>query len=96
MSAEDRNGSQQMDTEVNWRTDPSWWSANRAEKAIVGPYELVAFDLPAHKDFLPEIGWEVFGGPARQDQLATGTAQTFDQAKADAEAAWKSIAGGEA
>jgi hypothetical protein len=70
-----------------WKADSEFWSADRAEKRIVGPYELVAFDIPAGADCPAEIGWELFGGPSFLTQLATGRTATFDQAKAAAEAA---------
>ena len=76
---------------IEWRTDPEWHTANRAEQAFVGEHELVAFDLPEGEELPAEIGWEVFGGPNRQEQLATGRAETFEEAKAAAEAAWQEL-----
>ena len=70
-----------------WKSDGEFWSANRAEKRIVGPYELVAFDLPATQNSPAEIGWELFGESNFMTQLATGRTTTFDEAKAAAEAA---------
>jgi hypothetical protein len=70
-----------------WKVDGEFWSASRAEKRIVGPYELVAFDLPATQDWPAEIGWELFGDPNFVTQLATGRTTTFDEAKTAAEAA---------
>jgi hypothetical protein len=72
---------------TEWQIDGEFWSANRAEKRIVGPYELVAFDLPATRDCPAEIGWELFGEPNFETQLATGRTTTFDEAKTAAEAA---------
>jgi len=34
-------------SEVTWQRDPNFTRANRAEHALVGDYELIAFDLPA-------------------------------------------------
>jgi hypothetical protein len=36
-----------MMSEVTWQTDPEFIGANRAERALIGDYELVVFDLPA-------------------------------------------------
>jgi hypothetical protein len=70
-----------------WIIDSEFWSANRAEKRIVGPYELVAVDLPATPNCPAEIGWELFGEPNFVTQLATGRTTTFDEAKTAVEAA---------
>ena len=68
--------------------DPEFWSAGQAEHAIVGKYEIVAFNLQPTAQFpTRDIGWELFGPPKRQRQLATGKCATFDEAKAAAEAA---------
>ena len=34
-------------TEVIWQRDLEFIGANRAERALIGDYELVVFDLPA-------------------------------------------------
>jgi hypothetical protein len=50
-------------TAILWSRDPEFSSTSHAEHACIGPYELVAFDLPAtdHEPWI--IGWELFGGP---------------------------------
>jgi hypothetical protein len=60
---------------IKWTRDPQFWSAERAEHAVVGNYEIVAFDLPPTAGFpTRDIGWELFGPPNRRTQLAcTGT-----------------------
>ena len=74
--------------QIKWTRDPEFWSAEQAEHAIVGNYELVAFNLQPTAHFpTRDIGWELFGPPKWQTQLATGKCVTFDEAKAAAEAA---------
>jgi len=71
---------------------PQFWSADQAGKAVVGKFELVAFDIPSSPNFpTREIRWELFGGAKRQTQLARGQAQSFDDAKAAAEDALRSV-----
>ena len=73
---------------IKWTHDPEFWSAEQAEHAIVGNYELVALNLQPTAQFpTRDIGWELFGPPERQTQLATGKCATFEEAKAAAEAA---------
>lgn len=74
-----------------WRHEPEFWSATKAEHAIVGKYELVAFDLPPHGPTPRIIGWEVFTGSKFYDQVAKGDAESFDNAKTAAEAAWRAL-----
>jgi hypothetical protein len=46
---------------IEWKPDPEFWSATRAEHAFVEGYELVAFDIPAGKGGPQRaIGWEVW------------------------------------
>jgi hypothetical protein len=72
---------------IEWSHDPEFWSATAAEHAFVGPYELVAFDIPPSDQFpARDIGWELFGGEKFMSQLAKGKAASFDEAKAAAEA----------
>jgi hypothetical protein len=56
-------------------------------KRIVGPHELVAFDLPATQDCPAETGWELLGEPNFVTQLATGRTTAFDEATMAAEVA---------
>jgi hypothetical protein len=73
---------------IQWIPDASFSSADRAEHALIGGHELVAFDLPPHQRFPRQIGWELFAGPKLQDLVATGEANSFDDAKLAAEAAY--------
>ena len=68
-------------SEVTWQRDPEFSRANRAEHALVGDYELIAFDLPATLAGPAVIGWELFGPPRHQELIAHGEAQTFGEAK---------------
>jgi hypothetical protein len=64
---------------IEWSHDPEFWSATAAEHAFVGPYELVAFDIPPSDQFpARDIGWELFGGEKFMSQLAKGKAASFD------------------
>lgn len=83
-----------MTAEPNWVSDPNWRSADRAERAVVGSYELVAFDVPADGDKPRMIGWEISTGPELQTQVATGRSDSFDEAKLAAEVALHSITEG--
>jgi hypothetical protein len=77
---------------IKWTHDPEFWSAEQAEHAIVGNYELVALNLQPTAQFpTRDIGWELFGPPERQTQLATGKCATFEEAKAAAEAALAAV-----
>ena len=80
-------------SEVTWQRDPEFSRANRAEHALVGDYELIAFDLPATLAGPAVIGWELFGPPRHQELIAHGEAQTFDAAKAAAERAFDKLWG---
>jgi hypothetical protein len=76
-------------TAFPWKPDPEFGSANRAEHAILGDYELVAFDLPSTLSGVPHIiGWELFTGPDPHKLVDKGDAPTFEAAKAAAEAAY--------
>ena len=76
-------------TAFPWKPDPEFRSANRAEHAIIGGYELVAFDLPSTLSGVPQIiGWELFTGPDLRELVAKGDAPTFEAAKAATEAAY--------
>lgn len=48
---------------VTWQIEPEFIGANCAERARVGDYELVVFDLPADRAGPAVIGWELFGPP---------------------------------
>jgi hypothetical protein len=69
------------------------WSAEQAEHARVPGYELTAFVLAADRakgwDHL--IGWEVHGGAKLLDLIAKGSAGSFEDAKTQAEAAWRQV-----
>jgi hypothetical protein len=73
---------------IQWTPDSGFWSAEQAEHAVVGKYELVAFNLEPTPQFpARDIGWELFGPPRRRTRLAAGTCATFGGAKAAAERA---------
>jgi hypothetical protein len=74
-----------------WKPDPGRSSANRAEHAVVGAYELMAYDLPADSMGPRLIGWEIFTGPKYDKQVAIGETATFNEAKEAAEAAWRKL-----
>jgi hypothetical protein len=75
---------------IPWRPDPEFASANRAEHAIIGGFELIAYDLPETRKGEPRIvGWELFTGPDLHDLIDKGDAETFEAAKAAAEAAFR-------
>jgi hypothetical protein len=58
-------------------------------RAILGGYELVAFDLPSALAGAPHIiGWELFTGPDLHELVDKGDAETFETAKSAAEAAY--------
>jgi hypothetical protein len=73
-----------------WVPLDAMWSAEQAEHACVAGYELTAFVLAADraKGWDREIGWEVHGGAKLLDLIATCSANSFEDAKAQAEAAW--------
>ena len=73
-----------------WTRLGAMWSAEQAEHAHVAGYELTAFVLAADraKGWDRQIGWEVHGGAKLLDLIATGDADSFENAKAQAEAAW--------
>jgi hypothetical protein len=76
---------------VDWQRDPEFIGANHAEHAVFGDYELVVFDLPADRAGPAVIGWELFGPPRRQELIAHGDEQTFEDAKAAAERAFAKL-----
>ena len=80
-------------SEVTWQREPEFIGADHAERARIGDYELVVFDLPADRAGPAVIGWELFGPPRHQELIAHGEAQTFDAAKAAAERAFDKLQG---
>jgi hypothetical protein len=80
-----------MASPITWKIDVTFWSPNRAEHALTGRHELVAFDLPEVNGCPRVIGWEVFGGAPRfLDMIAKGEL-TFEEAKQAAEAALEKL-----
>jgi hypothetical protein len=79
------------DAAPRWTRLGEMWSAEQAEHARVAGYELTAFVIAADvaKGWERVIGWEVHGGPKLLDLVTKGNADSFDGAKAQAEAAWK-------
>jgi hypothetical protein len=78
-------------SEITWQDEPEFIGANRAERARIGDYELVVFDLPSDRAGPAVIGWELFGPPRHQELIAHGEAQTFDAAKVAAERAFDKL-----
>lgn len=62
------------------------WSTTTAERAIVGSYELMAFDAPPDGPHPRNIGWALHTGPGFKTHVAGGPAANFEAAKAAAEA----------
>jgi hypothetical protein len=81
------------DAAPQWKRLAAMWSAEQAEHALVAGYELTAFVVAADpaRRWAREIGWEVDGGAKLLDLVAKGNADSFDDAKAQAEAAWKAV-----
>jgi hypothetical protein len=71
--------------------DPEFIGANRAERTLIGDYELVVFDLPADRAGPAVISWELFGPPRHQELIAHGEAQTFEDTKLAAERAFDKL-----
>jgi hypothetical protein len=71
-------------SEVTWQRDLDFIGANRAERACIGDYELLVFDLPAERG-PAVIGWELFGPPRHQELI------DLDDAKAAAERAFDKL-----
>jgi hypothetical protein len=69
--------------QFNWKPSSEFLSKVLAHHTMIGGYELVAYDVPPDRDTPRIVGWELFGpGPAL---LEHGAADTFEQAKLDAE-----------
>ena len=73
---------------IPWQPDPEFSGADQAERAVVGSFELIAYDLPETRQSPRIIGWEMFTGPDLHDLVDQGNAETFEAAKAAAEAAY--------
>ncbi|ATI80756.1 hypothetical protein [Sphingobium yanoikuyae] len=76
---------------LNWVDDPAFWSANRAQHAFAGDYELIAYDLPTVGTAEARIGWEIYIGPDHSQLAKADEAADFDAAKAAAEKAWEKM-----
>jgi hypothetical protein len=46
-------------SEVTWQREPEFIGADHAERARIGDYELVVFDLPAERARPAVVGWEL-------------------------------------
>src|SRR5882724_6692532 len=79
------------DPPPRWTRLEEMWSAEQAEHALVAGYELTAFVIAADhaRGWDRLIGWEVHGGAQLLDLIATGKADSFEDAKRQAEAAWR-------
>lgn len=73
--------------DVTWEPCEDYTSANRAEMAVVGDYELIAADLPETPRQDAAISWELYGPPDATTLITWGKSGTFEEAKATAEAA---------
>lgn len=79
-------GANALSLPIVWRKLSEMWSATSAERAIVGAYELIAFDIPAAGPHPRIIAWELHTGPQFMTGVAGGSADSFEAAKAAAEA----------
>jgi hypothetical protein len=70
---------------LEWEADPEFRHATAGEHIIVGPYELVAFDIPPSTVMGRKIGWQIFAGARRIYRVATGTSDAFKNARTAAE-----------
>ena len=82
-------------TVPHWQPLKEAWTAERAEHAYVPGYELIVMQLAADREmgWKAEISWEVYGGEKFLDQISTGVAATFDDAKAKVVAEWRAVIG---
>jgi hypothetical protein len=98
-SHEGTQGDEQIKDGLTKDIPPRWtrlcemWSAEQAEHARVPGYELTAFVLAPDraKGWDRLIGWEVHGGAKLLDLIAKGSASSFEDAKTQAEAAWRQV-----
>ena len=77
------------DPSPGWRPD-GHASGYRSERAEIGIHKLVVTDVAADGAWPEEIRWEVLG--AGQASLASGGAETFEEAKQLAENARRNLA----
>ncbi|MGF7173364.1 hypothetical protein [Azospirillum doebereinerae] len=70
---------------ITWRRLSEMWSATSAERAFIGPYELIAFDIPPAGPHPRIIAWELHIGPQFTTGIAGAPANSFEAAKAAAE-----------
>jgi hypothetical protein len=75
--------------DIRWESDPEFWGATYAEHALIGVFELVAFDLPPHQGEPRVVGWELYSGEDLSNLIAKGNTETFEAAKAAAEATYR-------
>lgn len=71
---------------IVWHKLAYMWSTTTAERAIVGSYELMAFDAPPDGAHPRTIGWGLNTGPQFMTHVAGGPAASFEAAKDAAEA----------
>lgn len=79
-------GANAQATPIVWRKLSEMWSATSAQRAIVDAYELIAFDIPPAGPHPRIIAWELHTGPQFMTGVAGGPADSFEAAKAAAEA----------
>lgn len=70
---------------IVWRKLSEMWSATTAERAFIGPYELIAFDIPPAGQYPRIIAWEMHTGPNFTTGIAGAPAGSFETAKGAAE-----------
>ncbi len=73
----------------NWKRDLGF--SERGEHALVGDYELVAFDIQPDPERPRITGWEVYTGPKLLKMVAKGRTESLEEAKVAAEAAWRKV-----
>jgi hypothetical protein len=69
---------------LEWEADPEL-RHSAGEHVIVGPYELVVFDIAPSKVMGRKIGWQIFAGARRVYRVAAGTSDSFKNARTAAE-----------
>jgi hypothetical protein len=73
--------------DIIWTPHPDIGAPSLAEHATMGPLELVAIEMRCAPEARGVIVWEVWGGPANTELVASGDASTFVAAKMAAEQA---------
>lgn len=71
---------------IDWHRVPGFLPLSIAHRAVIGAYELTAFDLPDldRDEHARLVGWEIHTGPQYLALVGLGDAVTIDEAKAAA------------